>query len=96
MGIAVAYQIYTGFEYFFSIVSGILFVYCIMTWFVRPSSPIYAFMNRLVEPIVMPFRPLARKLMEKGLMLDVSVLLAIFGVQILRKIVSTIMIRFFF
>ena len=90
----VAYQIYTGINYFLDIVSGILFVYCLMTWFVRPNSQIFIFMRRLVEPIVSPFRPLAMRLMEKGLMLDISVLLAIFGVRILRYILSVIFFRF--
>ncbi len=87
-------QIYTGINYFLNIVSGILLVYCLMTWFVRPNSQIYVFMRRLVEPIVAPFRPLAMRLMEKGLMIDISVLLAIFGVRIVRYIVQVIFFRF--
>lgn len=90
----VVYQIYTGISYFLNIVSGILFVYCLMTWFVRPDSQIYIFMRRLVDPIVAPFRPLARRLMERGLMLDISVLLAIFGVRIIRYVVEIIFFRF--
>lgn len=90
----VAMQIYTGINYFLDIISVILVVYCFMTWFVRPNSPAYVFIHRIVEPIVAPFRPLALRLMEKGLMLDVSVLLAIIGVRIIRYIVSFIFFRF--
>ncbi len=91
---SVVFQIYTGVNYFLDIISVVLFVYCLMTWFVRPDSPLYAFMRRLVDPIVAPFRPLARRLMEKGLMLDISVLLAIFGVRIIRYVVQVVFLRF--
>ena len=90
----VVLQIFSGINYFLNIVSVILFVYCLMTWFVRPDSQMYIFMRRLIEPIVSPFRPLARRLMEKGLMLDVSVLLAILGVRVIRYIISFIVFRF--
>ncbi len=88
-GYQIAYQIQSGINIFLNIVSWILAAYCLMTWFVRPGSSIYTFMQRLVEPIVAPFRPLARRLMERGLMLDVSVLLAIFGVRIITRLVNT-------
>ncbi len=90
----VLYQVYTGINSFLDILSGILFVYCLMTWFVRPDSQIYIFMRRLIEPIVSPFRPLARRLMERGLMLDISVLLAIFGIRIIRYVVQIVFLRF--
>ena len=90
----VAYQIYTGINYFLDIITAILFIYCLMTWFVRPNSQMFVFMRRMVEPIVAPFRPLAMRLMEKGLMLDISVLLAMFAIRILRYILSIIFFRF--
>ena len=88
MRTAIIWQIYRGVNTFLNVVSGILFVYCLMTWFVRPGSQLYSLMQRVIDPIVAPFRPLARRLMERGLMLDISVLLAIFGVQILRYLLS--------
>ena len=83
-------QIYSGISIFLNIISVILFVYCLMTWFVRPDSQIYVFMRRLVDPIVAPFRPLALRLMEKGLMIDISVLLAILAVRILSYVLSIV------
>lgn len=89
-GYQIAYQIQYGINIFLNIVSWMLAIYCLMTWFVRPGSSMYTFMQRLIEPIVAPFRPLARRLMERGLMLDVSIVLAIFGVRILRNLVNAI------
>ncbi len=94
MYFTIAYKIYIGIGYFLDIVTGLLFVYCLMTWFVRPDSPIYVFMRRLVEPFVSPFRPLALRLMEKGMMIDISVLLAIVGVRVIRYIVDVVFMRF--
>ena len=76
------YQIYRGINIFLNIVSVLLGFYCLMTWFARPGSPLYTFIHRLVEPIVGPFRPLALRLMEKGLMIDISVLLALAAVRL--------------
>ena len=90
MAYQVIYQIQTGVNIFLNIVSALLGIYCLMTWFVRPGSPMYAFMQKLVGPIVAPFRPLALKLMERGLMLDISVLLAIFGVRIAGRLLNVL------
>ena len=65
-----------------------------MTWFVRPDSQAYMFVHRLVEPFVAPFRPLALRLMEKGLMIDISVFLAIIAVRVIHYVLQTIVYRF--
>ena len=90
MAFQVIYQIQTGINFFLNIVSVLLSIYCLMTWFVRPGSSMYAFMQKLIGPIVAPFRPLALRLMEHGLMLDISVLLAIFGVRIVGWLVNVL------
>ncbi len=88
MRFEIAYSVYRGINIFLSIASWALFVYCLMTWFVRPNSPIYYYTSRFVEPIVAPFRPLSRRLMEKGVMLDTSVILAIIGIRIVSWLVD--------
>ena len=90
----VVYQILTGIDYFINIVSLLLFIYCLMTWFVRPNSQAYIFVHRLVEPFIAPFRPLALRLMEKGLMIDVSVFLAIIALRVVRSLLWNIAYRF--
>ena len=92
----IAYQIYNGINIFLNIASWALFIYCLMTWFVRPNSPIYIFAARFVEPIVAPFRPLSRRLMEKGVMLDTSVILAILGIRVVSWLVGRLFMWFIF
>ena len=91
---SVVFQILTGIDYFINIVSLLLFIYCLMTWFVRPNSSLYIFVHRLVEPFVAPFRPLALRLMEKGLMIDISVFLAIIALRVIRSLLWNIAYRF--
>ena len=88
----VLYQIFLGIYRFLDIVSGILFVYCLMTWFVRPDAPVYVFMRRLIDPIVSPFRGIAYKLMQKGVMVDVSVLLAMLAIRVLRGVLASVVL----
>ena len=90
MAYDIIYRIQMGVNIFLNIVSALLGIYCLMTWFVRPGSSMYAFMQKMVGPIVAPFRPLALRLMEHGLMLDISVLLAIFGVRIVSRLVNVL------
>ena len=65
-----------------------------MTWFVRPNTPAYNFVQRLVEPFIAPFRPLALRLMEKGLMVDISVFLAILAIRVIERLLWGIAYRF--
>ena len=46
----------------FRVLSSMILVYCIMSWFVRPGSPlyrIYCFLDELVEPLIYPFRKIS-------------------------------------
>ena len=43
----------------FRVLSTMILVYCIMSWFVRPGTSLYrtyCFLAELVEPLVYPFR----------------------------------------
>ena len=91
---SIVLKILTGISYFCNIITALLVIYCLMTWFVRPDSPIYTFIHRLVEPFVAPFRPLALRLMEKGFMIDISVFLAIIAIRVVQSLLWNIAYRF--
>lgn len=45
----------------FRVFSAMILVYCVMSWFVRPGTPLYrayCFLAELVEPLIYPFRKL--------------------------------------
>ncbi len=82
-------QVISGVDTFLSVLSVILVIYALMTWFVRPDSPIYIFFARIADVVLTPFRPLGRWLMERGLRIDVSVILALAAIQVLRRLLYT-------
>ncbi len=95
MSYQVVYQIVRGVYYFLYILEIAVFVYALMSWFVKPYNRFYVFLRNLVSPILAPFRPLSRKLMERGFMLDLSVLFAILALRLLQSLLPRLIFRLF-
>ena len=87
MGNIVWFQTVVGISRFLNVVSAILVIYALMTWFVRPDSPIYVFFARIADVLISPFRPIASWVIEKlGLRIDISVLLALLVIEIIQSL----------
>lgn len=87
MGNIVWFQTVMGISRFLNVISAILVIYALMTWFVRPDSPIYMFFARIADVIISPFRPIASWVIEKlGLRIDISVILALLVIEIIQSI----------
>ena len=87
MGNIVWFQTVVGISRFLNVVSAILVIYALMTWFVRPDSPIYVFFARIADVLISPFRPIASWVIEKlGLRIDISVLLALLAIEIIQSL----------
>ena len=84
-------RVLMGIGYFFSILRLLVVVYALMTWFVRPDTPIYRFMSRICEPLLAPFRPIARRLIEYGLRIDISPILALIAMEVLYRLLYAIL-----
>ncbi len=82
----IIYGVYQGVYMFLNIISIMLVVYALMTWFVRPDAPVYRFMSRFCEPIVAPFRGISRRLIQAGLRIDISVILAVAAIRLLQTL----------
>lgn len=80
-------KVIEGVSLFFNIISVLIFAYAIMTWIMRPDNVIFRIVGRFVQPLLAPFRPIARKLIEKGLMIDITVLLAYLAISLTRSAV---------
>lgn len=91
----IASRITLGIHYFLRILSIALWVYAIMSWFVRPYNRVYIFMRNFVSPLLAPFRPLARKLIEKGVMVDLSVIMAWLALRILQSLLPRLVYALF-
>lgn len=86
LGFDILFAIYQGVHQFVRILTYILFIYAFMTWFVRPDAKIYRIFSRLCDPLLAPFRPLSRKLIQMGLHVDLSVWLAAIALQIIDNL----------
>ena len=86
MGSTVAYQVFLGINRFLSVLEVLLIIYALMTWFVRPDSPVYQFLYRFLNPVIAPFRRISRKLIERGLMIDISVILAVLAIRVAQSL----------
>jgi len=81
-------QIFQGVDMFLNAVSAALIVYALMSWIMRPDNAVYVFLARFADFVLTPFRPAARWLINKGLRIDVSVILALMCISVLRTILS--------
>lgn len=77
-------QIYSGVDTFLNILSVILVLYALATWFVRPDHPVYIVLSRIAGVLIAPFRPIAERLFRRGMRMDLSVWLALLAIQLIR------------
>ncbi len=89
----ILFRIYRGLSLFLDIISYVLIIYALMTWFVRPDSTVYRLFARFCQPLLSPFRGIAGKLMEKGLMIDISVYLALIAIRLIRSLLYQLLLR---
>ena len=69
----------------------LIIIRAILSWFMRPDQPIYAMIIRITEPMIAPFRPLAYRLTNGRLPLDLAPLFAFFAIRILQRLLYTLM-----
>lgn len=91
MNYMVMMQLISGVDTFLNLLSIVLVVYALMSWFMRPDSQIYQFFAKIADVVVSPFRPVSRWLINQGLRIDLSVFLALAAIQILRSLLSRLM-----
>lgn len=77
-------KIFEGLDLFLRILSVVLIAYGVLSWFVRPENPLFQAISRFAQPLLAPFRSIARKLLDRGFMIDVSLFLALIAIQVLQ------------
>ena len=55
----ILYQVLRGVYWVLQAASWCIVIRAVLSWFLRPDVPIYAFLLRITEPLIAPFRPLA-------------------------------------
>ena len=84
----ILYQVLRGGYWVLQAASWCIVIRAVLSWFLRPDVPIYAFLLRITEPLIAPFRPLAYKLSGGRLPIDLAPLFSYFVLMILMRVVS--------
>ena len=85
-------SVYQGVNIFINIVSVLVFAYCILSWITTPDNGLYRFIAQLVDPILTPFRPIGRWLINKGFRIDLTPWIAILALRLLRNLLFQLLI----
>ena len=88
IGTMILYLVLRGVYWVLQAASWCIVIRAVLSWFLRPDVPIYAFLLRITEPLIAPFRPLAYKLSGGRLPIDLAPLFSYFVLMILMRVVS--------
>lgn len=87
----VYYELLVGVDTFLNLLSLALIVYAVMTWLMPPNNKIYRFFAQIADFVIAPFRPVSAWLIQRGLRMDVSVILALICIRIVRNLLYRLM-----
>lgn len=87
----IIYQVLRGLYWLLQIASWAIVLRAILSWFLRPDVPVYSFLLRITEPLIAPFRPLAYKLTNGRLPIDLAPMFAYLLLIVLMNLVSRCM-----
>ena len=87
-------QLYVGLNYFANAIIALIWISCLMSWFVRPTNRFYQFLERFLYPILEPFRKISRKLIRGGFMIDISPILATVAIRIIMSLILRLLVGF--
>lgn len=84
-------QVLRGLCWLLQIASWAIVLRAILSWFMRPDVPVYSFLLRVTEPLIAPFRPLAYKLTNGRLPIDLAPMFAYLVLIVLMNLLSRCM-----
>ena len=87
----IIYQVLRGLYWLLQIASWAIVLRAILSWFLRPDVPVYSFLLLITEPLIAPFRPLAYKLTNGRLPIDLAPMFAYLVLIVLMNLVSRCM-----
>lgn len=83
----ILYQVLVGLSYVLKLAYWLIIARAVLSWFMRPDQPIYSVLIRITEPMIGPFRPLAYRLTNGRLPIDLAPLFAFLAISILQRMV---------
>ncbi|MEI8130833.1 MAG: YggT family protein [Leptolinea sp.] len=82
--------LFTAISKFLQLLSMIVFVDVILSYFLPPYNPIRAFLDRIVEPLLSPIRRVVPAMAG----IDFSPMVLIILLQVLDSVISSVAVRF--
>lgn len=81
------YAIFKAATLFLRVIEIAILVYCVMSWFVRSSNPVFRWLHGFISPFVMPFRRISMWIIQKSrIPFDLSFWLAIIAIDIVKNV----------
>lgn len=71
-----------------TLLTALIVLYSVLSWFARPTSSFYRFIYKLVDPFLSIFRPLAMRIMGRGFRINLTPFLAIICIQLVRALLG--------
>jgi len=71
---------------FLQVVKWIIIINALLSWFLPYDNKIRIFLERVLYPIMNPFRQLTKKMSSGNLMIDFSPILAIIAIEIVQRL----------
>ncbi len=84
----ILFQVFRGVYWVLNLCSWAIVLRAILSWFLRPDMPVYNFLLRVTEPLIAPFRPLAYRLTNGRLPIDLAPLFSYIALMILMRLVT--------
>ncbi|WP_165445387.1 YggT family protein [Bacilliculturomica massiliensis] len=84
----------TAVNLFFQVMSSLIVLYCLLSWFCPPNSRLYGLytrMGELVEPFIAPWRRLTQGLAYR-IGLDFAPVIAILALEILNTLIVRVLL----
>jgi uncharacterized protein YggT (Ycf19 family) len=66
-----------------NLAQGVLVVYCVLSWFMDPNSPVMRFLTRVIEPVVRPIRSVLTRNMRSAAWSGFAPMVAVLLIQVL-------------
>lgn len=84
----IIYQVLRGLSWVLNAASWLIVIRAVLSWFMRPDNRLYDIIIRITEPLIAPFRPLAYKLTNGRLPIDLAPLFTYLVIMILQRLIS--------
>ena len=82
----ILYAFFKAMSMLASVLSTVLVLHAILSWFVSPFNKFQLFLGRITGPLCAPFRPLLDRLIKRRLPIDLAPLAALLALSLAERL----------